>query len=285
MRSLAQRSAWGALALAILLAPPGRAQESKKKQTISFPEIPACTVDAAPITLVARATSGLEITYDLVDGPATLAKGVLTLTGQPGLVLVRANQQGDEIFAPAASVDRLIVVRPRPSAPVFTDSPSGGSVEIGTPLLLMAAAKGEPEPTYQWRRNGIAIVGADKPAFSIASVAKADEGSYDVVATNPLGKATSGRALVSVRKRGQMISFLPAGPLQPGQLVTLSATATSGLPVRFEVVSGSASVNGQMLTSTGGEIVVRASQDGDASYYPASATQTFVFAELGLHVP
>jgi hypothetical protein len=50
----------------------------------------------------------------------------------------------------------------------------------------------------------------------------------------------------------------------------LSASASSGLPVSFSVLSGPAVVSGNILTMTGaGLVVVRASQAGDATNAPA----------------
>jgi hypothetical protein len=74
----------------------------------------------------------------------------------------------------------------------------------------------------------------------------------------------------------QAISF----PKIPHHLTTdepfeLEATATSGLPVSFEIVSGPASVDGSTLTLSGteGEVVVLATQDGDGTYDPADPVQ------------
>lgn len=53
--------------------------------------------------------------------------------------------------------------------------------------------------------------------------------------------------------------------------IELQATATSGLPVSYEIVSGPATLNGSTLTLTGdeGEVKVVANQEGDATYDPA----------------
>ncbi|WP_169513390.1 Ig-like domain-containing protein [Flexithrix dorotheae] len=53
---------------------------------------------------------------------------------------------------------------------------------------------------------------------------------------------------------------------------TLSATASSGLPVSFSIVSGPATVSGNTVSLTGqaGTVTVRASQAGDANYQAAS---------------
>jgi kumamolisin len=59
--------------------------------------------------------------------------------------------------------------------------------------------------------------------------------------------------------------------------LTLTATASSGLPVSYSVVSGPATVSGSTLTITGtGSVSVRASQSGSANYLAApSVLQTF----------
>jgi len=64
---------------------------------------------------------------------------------------------------------------------------------------------------------------------------------------------------------------LGAGP------VTLNATATSGLPVTYAVVSGPANITGNQLMITGaGAIVVEAQQPGDGIYLPApGVSRTF----------
>jgi hypothetical protein len=56
-----------------------------------------------------------------------------------------------------------------------------------------------------------------------------------------------------------------------GALMPLMATATSGLKVRFTVVSGPAQVVGAQLMLTGpGEVVIRATQSGDATHAAAA---------------
>jgi hypothetical protein len=53
-----------------------------------------------------------------------------------------------------------------------------------------------------------------------------------------------------------------------------AASASSGLPVSFAVISGPATLNGTMLTLTGtGVVTLRASQPGDYSYLPATPVE------------
>ena len=64
----------------------------------------------------------------------------------------------------------------------------------------------------------------------------------------------------------------------PNQLTTnppfsINATASSGLPIDFEIVSGPASLNGNIVTLAGtvGTVTIKASQSGNNSFLPAPA--------------
>ena len=73
----------------------------------------------------------------------------------------------------------------------------------------------------------------------------------------------------------QSITFNPPTTATYGDpAITLSATATSGLPVTFTLVSGPATLTGSTLTITGsGTITVRATQGGDSTYAAATDVQ------------
>ncbi len=73
----------------------------------------------------------------------------------------------------------------------------------------------------------------------------------------------------------QSIAFNPlAGKTYGDSAFALSATASSGLPVSFSVVSGPASLSNNMLTITGaGSVTVAASQAGNTNYAPAADVQ------------
>jgi hypothetical protein len=99
--------------------------------------------------------------------------------------------------------------------------------------------------------------------------------------------ATSAAVLVTVNKTPQTITFKQlsspvtygAGPL------TLSATASSGLPVTFSA-TGPATISGNTLTITGaGSVAVTANQAGNGNYAAASpVSQTIAVAKAILTV-
>ena len=78
----------------------------------------------------------------------------------------------------------------------------------------------------------------------------------------------------------QFINFDPiSDQLITAAPITLNATATSGLPVSFEVVYGPATLDGNILTLTGeeGEVKVRAIQPGDGVEWMAAPALSRTF--------
>ena len=102
------------------------------------------------------------------------------------------------------------------------------------------------------------------------------------------GNARTGTSsAITVNKLSQTISFGTLSSRTYGDAgFALSATASSGLPVSFSIVSGPASLNGSTVTPTGaGTATVRASQAGDATYLAATnVDQSFTVNRAALTV-
>ncbi|WP_309400059.1 MBG domain-containing protein [Cerasicoccus maritimus] len=98
-------------------------------------------------------------------------------------------------------------------------------------------------------------------------------GSYDVFAEivddNYLGRATGRLNIVA----SQTLTF---DPITPGPTATLSATASSGLPVVFSATPSRVAVieGNTLIARRGGEVVVTAAQEGNGEFLPVSETQT-----------
>ncbi len=91
-------------------------------QFIEFDAIPDKLVFDQPFLLNAAATSGLPVSFEILEGPATLSGNTVTLTGQEGIVKVRATQPGDGTqWQAAPSVNRSFeVVNPNNYTPEIT---------------------------------------------------------------------------------------------------------------------------------------------------------------------
>jgi hypothetical protein len=79
----------------------------------------------------------------------------------------------------------------------------------------------------------------------------------------------------------QTIAFeLPARVPVNTTSIALSASASSGLPVTFSILSGPGSIDGNRLLVSGtGQIVVDAVQAGDATFLPAETNRTVLVAD------
>ncbi|HEY1763357.1 MAG TPA: immunoglobulin domain-containing protein [Opitutaceae bacterium] len=251
------------------------AADSRRAQQILFPEIPAHAPTDAPFDLAARASSGLPVAFSLVAGPAVLAGRRVKLTGQPGLVVVRATQAGNDSFQPAVDAERAFSVGEKPGAPAIRVQPLPRSAGLGDLVVLSVGATGG-SLAYQWRKDGRPITGANEAQLSLPSVQQGDAGVYDVVVSNAAGSARSAGARLSVGRHGQTILFQAVTTAFANQPVQLVATASSGLPVRFEIVSGSGTINGSTLTAYLGSVVVQAEQEGDSAFEAAPSARQMI---------
>ncbi|NBP25523.1 MAG: hypothetical protein EBU81_13430, partial [Proteobacteria bacterium] len=87
------------------------------------------------------------------------------------------------------------------SHPAATSASSGGSV------TMTVTASSLLPLSYQWRKGGVAISGATAASYTIASVAAADAGSYDVVVANASGAIVSNVAGLTVNAAAYALRF------------------------------------------------------------------------------
>lgn len=105
-------------------------------QTIDFQTIGTQFAYALPIVLQATASSGLPVSFTVMDGPATISANILTLTGLLGTVTVRASQQGGSEWQPATPVLQSFEVVELPNSdggifpPYILPNPVGNSLGV-----------------------------------------------------------------------------------------------------------------------------------------------------------
>lgn len=161
-------------------------------QTLSLLAPEAMVLGGPPVRLGALASSGLEVTLELLSGPARLADGFLTATG-PGEIRVRASQPGNDCYAAAAPVDRTILVA---APPTIQTHPLSQHPRLGQPFVLTVLATGTPPLSYQWYKNGQPLPGELKFVLSRRTFQTSDGGAYSVQVSNLLGQVVSVPAIV-----------------------------------------------------------------------------------------
>jgi len=74
--------------------------------------------------------------------------------------------------------------------------PLSQTVLPGATVILSVSASGQPNPTYQWQRNGINVPGAIGLALVITNVAPNAAGQYRVIVSNSAGTVISAEATI-----------------------------------------------------------------------------------------
>jgi len=150
------------------------------------------------VTLTVAATGSGSLDYrwrkDGVDVPgarsATLILPFMQTSYVGSYSVIVTNSAGSVTSSAAAVILNV--------APVVTTQLQPQLVNGGANVTFTVTASGTPAPTYQWRKDGVAISGATDASYRIASAVTSDAGSYDVVVTNPVSSVTSNAATLTV---------------------------------------------------------------------------------------
>jgi len=86
-----------------------------------------------------------------------------------------------------------------PLLPTVTSQPVSQSLQKGRPATFTVSAYATPNPTFQWKKDGVAIANAIENFYTISSIQVTDAGNYTVVVTNAAGSITSTAATLTVR--------------------------------------------------------------------------------------
>ena len=148
--------------------------------------------------------------------------------------------------------------------------PSNVSVSLGGTVSLSVVADGTAPLTYQWRKAGVPVAGANGATFTMAAVQSTDEGAYDVVVTNPVGSVVSGSANVQVNLPPTITSH-PAGVvLVSGMEASFSVVASGAAPFSYQWRKGGVPIAGAL----GAVLNIPAAQPADAGVYDVVVTNS-----------
>jgi hypothetical protein len=137
---------------------------------------------------------------------------------------------------------------------------------------VTATANGTGALLYQWKRNGVAIVGATLANYTLASVSLADNGalfSVDVLGAG--GTVSSIAVTLQVQSAAPRIVTAPTPQsVAAGQVVQFSVTAAGAAPLTYQWLKNGAAISGANASSYSAQI----SKDDNGSAYSVTITNS-----------
>jgi ribosomal protein S11 len=242
-------------------------------QTITFPPITGTQYALTQLTLSATASSTLPVSFaSTTPSVCSVAGSALSLLIQ-GTCIVQASQAGNGNYSAAPVVVQSFPVHLAGQTIGF--EPITGTQYALTSVPLSGAASSSLPVTFSSTTTSVCTVAGTTLSLLTAGtcVIQASQAGNTVYA--PAAAAQS----IGVHLVSQTISSFPpvTGAQYAATQLTLSATASSGLPVTFSsTTTGVCTVSGSTLSLlTAGTCIVHASQAGSTAYSAATTAQSF----------
>ncbi len=184
--------------------------------------------------------------------------------------------------------------------PAITQQPSGLTVVEGGSITLTVAATGA-NLTYQWKKNGTVLAGANNATLNIQSAAVGDAGTYTVTVSNSCGEVISANTVVTVTPAGpgpamvlsqNLLDF--GAVLTPGGAkevtVTVTNSGTEDLSISAMTIAGDNTADFAFVNPPALPIVVKpaATVDITVRFTPSAEgtrTATAVFTSNAASTP
>jgi hypothetical protein len=226
---------------------------------------------AGVFNLNGTSSAGLPITYTFLTGGdiASIANNTLTFTGA-GTVTLVASQYGNNQFATATPVTNTISVSAQTIAP-FATIPTQ---TYGSPFIVASPIASSGLPVKLAVAGPATIAGnlITPTSTGTVTLVASQSGSSNYLAATP---ASTTIQIAPASQSIASFASLPAKTYGAAPFAVTLPKASSGLPVTLSVLSGPATILGNILTVTGaGSVTIAADQGGNANYNPAAEVTT-----------
>ncbi len=221
-----------------------------------------------PFRLEGKSSAGLPVVYQKVEGPVTLDNNVVTIRGA-GKATIKMLVGGNDTYSPAERIVEFTIAKAKPTITVgeVPDKTYGDE-----PFILDVQANDDLSVNLTVEVGNVSI---NNRTLTIEGA-----GEVRIRATRPEDQDYEAAEAVlitfDIQRANQEISFdnLEDVQYEPEGEIPLLATASSGLPVEYELVRGGVEiVNGVAIIQQAGEVAIRVKQSGNTNYRPATAQQ------------
>jgi sugar lactone lactonase YvrE len=240
---------------------------NKATPTLTF-SVPNQTYGAAPFAVNATSNSPGAITYSVVSGPATISGNIVTITGA-GSVTLQASQAETTNYTAATTRVTFTVNK---ATPTLTFTPIPNQTYGVAPFTVSATSNSPGAITFSVvsgpasvSGNRVEISGAGSVTLQASLAATGNYLGATVQTTFTVNKATPTLAFMYI-------------PAQTYGVAPFAVSARSNSPgtITYSVVSGPATISGNIVTITGvGTVILQASQAETANYTAATTQITF----------
>lgn len=246
---------------------------SKGNQTITFGALANKTYKDPNFSVSATASSALAVTFSSTTTTVCTVSGSTVTLVAAGTCTLRAAQAGNTNWNAATNVDQSFTVAK--AAQTITFAALSAKPLGSAPFTVTATASSALAVTFSSTTTSTCTASGTTVtlvAMGVCTIQANQAGNANYLAAPAVSQS------FSVTAATQTITFPTLTPrLWGSSPFTISATASSGLPVSFFSQSpGVCSVTGNTVTLQGvGTCVVEAYQDGNANNAAAYAARTF----------
>ena len=244
----------------------------KGSQTITWNQSLVGAVGGS-ITLTATSSSDLAVSYTGTASVCSVNGSTLRLVGV-GTCVVTAEQTGNHNYNAAADVPKTFTVTIGSQTITWSQSLSGS---VGDSIALTATASSSLPVSYTGTANICMVSGSTLRLVGAGSCAV----TAKQIGNSNYNAATDVPQTFAVAKGSQAIAWNQSLSGSVGGSITLTATASSGLPVSYAGTANICTVNGSTLRLAGaGSCAVTANQTGNVNYNAATdVPQMFAVAK------
>jgi hypothetical protein len=243
-------------------------QVTQENQTITFGALANQPFGTAPFPVSATASSGLAVSFNSQTTSVCTVSGATVTLVAVGTCTIQATQAGNANYAPATPVNQSFQVTQESQTITFgalANQPFGTG-----PFPVSATASSGLAVSFNSQTTSVCTVSGGTVtlvAVGMCTIQATQAGNTNYAPATPVNQS------FQVAQGSQTITFRALANKALGAApFTISATASSGLPVSFNSQTTSVcTVSGTTVTVAAlGTCTIQATQAGNANYAPAT---------------